>query len=300
VLIDAHAHLDRYGDRLDAALQEIDARRILTVTVSMDLPSWDRNREIAARSRFVTPAFGIHPWNAPDYFDRLEEVARAAAEAPMLGEIGLDHYFVENDSAHPAQREVFAFLLSAAARDGKIVNIHTKGAERQVLDMLDRSAVERVIVHWYSGPVAPLRGLIERGAFFTVGPEILHSEETRGIARMIPEDLLLTETDNPGGLEWLIGAPGMPVAVVEVVAALAELRGTTPDDIETTVERNAARLLKGDERLADALALLGAGAGPAHAADASPGERRGGAPSANAAPAKGGSPAPEPGGGQDL
>lgn len=257
MLIDAHAHLDRYGDDLDAALSEIDSRRILTFAVSMDLPSWDRNREIAARSPLVVPAFGVHPWNAADHVDRLDDVARAASEAPMIGEIGLDHHFVEGDSTYPAQREVFAFLLSAAAEDDKIVNLHTKGAESDVLDMLNDAGVERAIVHWYSGPPGPLRGLVERGAYLTVGPEILHSEDARRIAREIPDDLLLTETDNPGGLKWLTGTPGMPGAVEGVVAALANVRETTPGDIAGTVERNLVRLIDGDRRLLGALRALG-------------------------------------------
>jgi TatD DNase family protein len=257
VLIDAHAHLDLYGEDLDAALSEIESERILTFTVSMDLPSWERSREIAARSPLVVPSFGIHPWKATEYAARLDDVAPAASEAPMIGEIGLDHHFVEDESAYPAQREVFAFLLAAAAEDDRIVNLHTKGAEVEVLDALDASGVERAIVHWYSGPARPLLGLIERGAMFTVGPEIIHSEDAREVAREIPEHLLLTETDNPGGLEWLTGSPGMPRVVEDVVRALAEIRGSTPDEMTRTVERNLARLIDDDQRLAGALAALG-------------------------------------------
>ena len=174
MLIDAHAHLDRYRDDLDDALSEIDSRPILTVAVSMDLPSGDRNPAIPGRSRLVVPAFGIHPWNAADYVHRLDEIAPAASEAAILGEIGLDRHFVEDESAHPAQQEVFEFLLSAAAEANKIVNLHTKGAESTVIDMLKDSGVERTIVHWYSGPLAPLRELVELGVFLTVGPEVLH------------------------------------------------------------------------------------------------------------------------------
>ena len=80
------------------------------------------------------------------------------------------------------------------------------------------------------------------------------------IAREIPDDLLLTETDNPGGLEWLIGTPGVPAVIEEdVVAALADVRETTGGDIARTVERNFLRLIDGDPRLASALTALGDG-----------------------------------------
>jgi TatD DNase family protein len=256
VLIDAHAHLDRYGDALDAALSDIDSRRILTTSVSMDLPSWERNLAIAERSRFVIPAVGIHPWNAPEHAGRLGELDRAVSGAPVIGEIGLDHHFVEDASAYAAQREVFRFFLGAAAEQGKIVNLHTKGAEAEVLRALDDSGVSRAIVHWYSGPLGPLRDFLERGAYLTVGVHVLSSKHVRTIARTIPDDLLLTETDNPGGAEWLTGDPGMPALLEAVVAALAEIRQTTPDDIVRTVSRNFLRLIDDDPRLAAARDLL--------------------------------------------
>jgi TatD DNase family protein len=71
VLIDAHAHADRYGDALPAALQEIERQRIFTISNSMDLESYQRNLEIAAQCSWVLPIFGVHPWNAVEHVTRL-------------------------------------------------------------------------------------------------------------------------------------------------------------------------------------------------------------------------------------
>ena len=256
MLIDAHAHVDRYGDDLETALSEIESESILTISVSMDLPSWKRNREIAARSRLVVPAFGIHPWKAADYVHRLDEITPAVSSAAVIGEIGLDHHFVEDSATYPAQQRVLKFFLGAASEQGKIVNLHTKGAEAAVLQLLSSFGVERAIVHWYAGPPGPFHGLLDRGAFFTIGVGILHSPDARTIAKEIPSDLLLTETDNPGGLEWLTGTPGTPRAINDVVSALADVRGVTSEDIELSVEANFRRLIEGDARLRGALATL--------------------------------------------
>lgn len=256
MLIDAHAHVDRYGDDLENVLSEIESESILTVSVSMDLPSWERNREIAGRSRLVVPAFGIHPWNAADYVRRLEEIAPAISSAAMIGEIGLDHHFVEDPAAYPAQQQVLEFFLEAASEQDKIVNLHTMGAEAAVLHLLSSSGVERAIVHWYAGPLEPFHGLVDRGVFFTVGVGILGCQYVRTIAREIPSDLLLTETDNPGGLEWLTGTPGSPRSINDVVSTLAGVRGVTSEDIVRTVEANFRRLIEGDARFCGALATL--------------------------------------------
>jgi Tat protein secretion system quality control protein TatD with DNase activity len=68
--------------------------------------------------------------------------------------------------------------------------------------------------------------------------------------------LLLTETDNPGGLKWLNGTLGMPKDLEKVIATLAELRGSTPGSIRRTVHGNFARLIESDPWLTSANALL--------------------------------------------
>ncbi len=255
MLIDVHSHVDRY-DREDAraletALAEIARHRIFTVSVSMDLPSYQRNLEIGEKSDWVLPTFGVHPWNATEYAGRLQDLDGATEQSPMIGEIGLDHYFVENAAAYPDQRKVFEYFLGAAREQAKIVNLHTKGAEKEVVELLDRYDIPRVIVHWYSGPLDIFRELAARDVYFTVGVEVLHSKHIRTIAQEIPAGRLLTETDNPGGPRNFVGGPGMPALVKDVVRGVAEARKTTVEAIVRTVQANFIGLIRDDPWLAD-------------------------------------------------
>ena len=256
MLIDAHAHLDGYGEELDPALGEIEDHRILTIAVSMDLPSYQRNLEIGERCDLVLPSFGVHPKRAPQYADRLRELSNAVVQSPMIGEIGLDFHWVEDSSQYPAQKKVLEYFLAAAREQKKIVNLHTKGAEKEILDLLERYDIQRAIVHWYSGPLDILRALIEYGATFTVGVEVLYARSIQAIARALPMERLLTETDNPGGLKWLRGTIGMPQVIREVVQAIAELKQTTAETITKTVYNNFMRLAKDDPWLADVRARI--------------------------------------------
>ena len=103
MLIDAHSHLDRYdllGEHaLESALSEITKHGIFTISNSMDLPSYRRNLEISEACEFVLPAFGVHPWNAPDNANRLDDLGEAIEQSPMIGEVGLDHYFFNSSLA---------------------------------------------------------------------------------------------------------------------------------------------------------------------------------------------------------
>ena len=110
MLIDAHSHIDRYDlvdeRALGSALAEIAQHRILTISNSMDLPSYRRNREISEMCSLVLPTFGVHPWNAPEYADRLDDLSVAIEQSLMINEIGLDHHFVQDTSTHSAQNKI--------------------------------------------------------------------------------------------------------------------------------------------------------------------------------------------------
>ena len=248
MLIDAHVHLDKYGDLLDQALQQIEKESIFTVATAMDVPSYLELQRIGQRSDLVLPIFGIHPRRAAEYIDRLSEIGRYIENSPAIGEIGLDFHWVKDAANYPAQRRVLEYFIAAAREQEKFVNLHTKAGEKEILDLLERYDVKRAIIHWYSGPMDILRAMIEYGCYFTIGVEVLYSDYIKEIGRTIPDHLLLTETDNPGALRWLKKTDeiGMPVAIKDVVAALATLRQTSPDEIASLVRANFARLIAHD------------------------------------------------------
>jgi TatD DNase family protein len=258
MLIDAHVHLDKYGDLLDDALREIEQHRIFTVATAMNVPSYLELQKIGDRSKLVLPTFGIHPRRAAEYADRLNEIGRYIETSPAIGEIGLDFHWVKDTSTYGAQRKVLEYFIAAAAEQNKFVNLHTKAGEQEILDLLEKYDLKRAIIHWYSGPMDILRAMIDYGCYFTIGVEALYSDYIKEIARAIPDRLLLTETDNPGALRWLKknDEVGMPAAIKDVVNVLATLRQSTPDRIESLVEKNFSRLIAGDTRSADTAARL--------------------------------------------
>lgn len=248
MLIDAHVHLDKYGNLLDQALNEIETEQILTVATAMDVPSYLELQEIGKSSELVLPTFGIHPRRAAEYADRLPEIGRHIESSPAIGEIGLDFHWVKDASTYPAQRKVLEYFIAAAAEQKKFVNLHTKAGEKEILDLLEKYDARRAIIHWYSGPMDVFHAMIEYGCYFTIGVEVLYSDYIKAIAKAVPDHLLLTETDNPGALRWLKknDEVGMPTAIKKVVEAVAELRNSTTNRIEQLVHANFVRLIAND------------------------------------------------------
>ena len=251
MLIDAHSHIDRYEETLEIALEEIEKHKIFSISNSMDIPSFEQNLKISKRCELVFPIFGIHPWNAPEYVGRLDELIYPIDKSTMIGEIGLDHHFIEDASQYDAQLKVFEFFLSIAKQQEKIVNLHTKGAEREIINKLIQYEIKHPIIHWYSGSLEDFKDLIDHGAYFTIGVEVLVSDHIRELVRNLPLEQLLTETDNPGGYRWLTGEIGMPSLIIDVLDSIAEIKDTTTEIIIQNVQDNFGQLIKENKHLTE-------------------------------------------------
>lgn len=232
MLVDAHAHMDWYTDDLNDALAGIEKHRILTMAVAMDVPSYLKTMDIARSSSLIIPTFGIHPWEAPRYTDNLHELDGYLEDTPVIGEAGLDFHYVSDKGLYPGQMKVFEYQCAWAQRLAKPMNLHTKGAEREVLEMLQRFRINKSIIHWYSGPVGLIESYLAAGCYFTVGVDILNPRTPHRIAEILPPDRILLETDNPDGYRWLAHEIGMPDLLLTIMDKVSEARGMTADELE--------------------------------------------------------------------
>jgi TatD DNase family protein len=249
MFIDAHTHLAKYEENLFEVINEIEENEIITLSVSMDTFLFQKNLQIAETCKYVIPSFGVHPWSATHYSYKLGELVEPIKTAPVIGEIGLDFYFVEDSEKYEHQRQVFEFILEASSEMNKIVNLHTKGAEAEIIEYLHKYKIRKSIIHWYSGPIKLIEKFLDLGCYFTFGVELLESKNIQKILKKIPDDKLLTETDNPGAWEWLKNEIGMPNLILNVVDKLAELKKTSASEIQTIVQKNFNSLVEDDIHL---------------------------------------------------
>jgi TatD DNase family protein len=245
MLIDAHAHLDKYGANLSGALEQIRTHKILTISASMDEPSYQIARKISESSSLIIPTFGIHPWEAPKYADNLDAIDPYLNATPLIGECGLDFHFVKDKMQYPLQRVVFEHQLAFARDVQKPVVIHAKGAEDAVLATLQTIRVSKAVIHWYTGPPRLIDSFLSLGCHFTIGVDLLYSSKIQELARIIPMDRILLETDNPGGWQWLAHETGMPVRLLDVIDRLAIVRNCDRSVIERQVTQNFMQLTHG-------------------------------------------------------
>ena len=253
MLIDTHTHLDLFGENESQALAEIKQYRIFSIANSMDLDSYQKTLEIGLDNGLILPVFGIHPLNAIKWVEKLPELGWAFDQSPLYGEIGLDSRFAKDDAQWQAQTRVFEYFLDKAQEQNKTVIIHSKGNEQAVFDIIRRYPAEKCILHWFSGSLDFLQQLASRGAYFTIGVEVLFSEHIKNIAREIPLEQLLTETDNPLVKLSLPQALGLPRNIIEVVSELAAVKNIPVERMMDTIQENFQRILQNDPRLSKLL-----------------------------------------------
>ena len=167
-----------------------------------------------------------------------------------IGEVGLDYHYHPETQA--AQCELFASMLRLASERDLPVIIHTREADDDTLRMIDEagSRMRRAggalgVVHCYTGGETFARALLDRGLYLSFSGIVTfrNADMLRGVARLVPADRLLIETDSP----FLAPIPkrgqrNEPAFVVHVAELLATLRGLTLEELADQTNTNAERL----------------------------------------------------------
>ena len=247
MLVDAHAHLHGVED-IDKTLTEAyqsGVRKIMAV--SMDMESYQKTCSIHSDRIRIFPALGIHPWNAPSHLNELERALDELKNVKYVGEIGLDHSYYKDAKDHAAQLKVFTAFLEACKGTNKVVNIHSAGAEEQILEMLQSYNVKHVNIHWYDAaeqgtPLKLIPKMIDLGYYISITPMIATSKNAQELTKMVPIDNLLTETDTHPLVKY-DGVQSAPKMVKISLEGIARVKNCRLDELEDAVAKNFAQLV---------------------------------------------------------
>lgn len=255
-MIDSHCHLadEAFAGDLDTVVERTRAtvKRVLCILAAGEEEEYKRAERIASLWPEVMFAVGVHPHHAGEFRTCVDEpqalVQNAVAALPRVravGEIGLDYHY--KDVPHPLQCAVFARQLATARNLGLPVVVHMRESDKDTLDMLhsEGGGVVRGVLHCFSGDAACMRRAVDLGFFVSFAGAVTFSNAiaAREIAKLVPLDRLLVETDSP----YLAPAPhrgkrNEPAWVKHIVEAIAMARGETLAAIEEALDRNFSTL----------------------------------------------------------
>jgi TatD DNase family protein len=241
-VIDTHAHLDGCAAPPEQLLARARAAGVdRVITIGSGLESCRTALAIAEREEGVYAGLGIHPHQAGDEVERVDDLRELLRHerAVAVGETGLDFY---RDWAPPErQRELFRHQLDLATELGKPVVVHARASETEVADALAAFG-GIVVLHCFSSPTL-LAPALERGYYVSFAGNVTFpkAEELRSAARRVPDERILAETDSPYlAPQPIRGRPNEPAYITHTVAALAEARGEDADALAAQIDANAS------------------------------------------------------------
>tara|TARA_R110000796_G_scaffold208755_2_gene325060 strand:- start:43178 stop:43954 length:777 start_codon:yes stop_codon:yes gene_type:complete len=253
MLIDSHCHLDRldltaHDGSLDAALDAARQRGVgKFLCIGVDAANAPAVKQIAEQYSDVYCSVGIHPLDltreTPTDLDWLLH-ALDHPRVVAIGETGLDYHYEPEMAAQ--QQISFNCHLQAARQTGKPVIIHTREARADTLNLLREADLPSAgVLHCFTEDWDMARAAMDMGYYISLSGIVTfrNAEALREVARQVPADRLLVETDSP----YLApvphrGKPNEPQFVCDVAAFLAELRGEPLEQLWQNTTDNFHRL----------------------------------------------------------
>ena len=252
MLVDSHCHLDfpDFANELDAVVARASSAGVgLLVTISTRVRRFDRVRAVADRFDQVFCSVGTHPHNAHEELDISPgELARLSDDPKVvaIGEAGLDYFY--DNSPREAQAAGLRNHIAAARDTGLPLVIHSRDADQDMEAILREETEEGAIpavLHCFSSGAGLARAGLELGHYVSFSGILTfkNSQPLRDIARELPGDRILIETDAP----YLAPPPhrgrrNEPAYVAQVAAVLAQVRGISVEAIAEQTTENFHRL----------------------------------------------------------
>lgn len=195
MIIDTHCHFDMMPNP-EAYISHKEKAGDIVIGMT-NLPSHFRmGRPHLAGYKHIRLALGLHPLFAAENKRELTLFKQLAGQTSYIGEIGLD-FSREGIATKDDQISVLQELLAVFRGEKKIVSVHSRKAEIELLDMLCENEINNVIFHWYSGSVELVPKILAQGYYFSVNEAMCLSKNGRAIIENIPRERILTETDAP-------------------------------------------------------------------------------------------------------
>ena len=256
-MIDSHCHLagEEFQADLPAVVQRAQAAGVtaaLVILSAEDDTECSRAHAVVQAWHEVRISIGVHPHKAAPFAGDpqgavalVERRLAANADSRAIGEIGLDYHY--DFAPRDVQHAVFQAQIECARKRRLPVVIHTREAEEDTFRILKDASGEEAggVFHCFTGDRAMARRVLDAGFHLSLSGIVTFpkAEELREVARMVPLDRLLVETDSP----FLAPAPhrgtrNEPARVIHVAETIAQVRGMRFAELAAATRDNFVRL----------------------------------------------------------
>lgn len=252
LLVDSHCHLDSLDyvtlhQSVDEVLAKAKARDVgFVLAVATTLPGFSAMSELIGQRDDVAFSCGVHPLNLDDGYDFAELRRLALSDRVVaLGETGLDYHYQQDNL--PLQQASFREHIRIGRELNKPVIVHTRDAREDTLAIIKEENAQQCggVLHCFTEDIPTAQALLEMNFYISLSGIVTfrNAEQLRDVARYVPLDRLLVETDSP----YLAPVPyrgkeNQPAYVREVAEYLAMLKGVSVETLAEATTNNFLRL----------------------------------------------------------
>lgn len=265
-LVDVHCHLEgeRFTKDLDEVLQNAHRAGVRAAFCSGVNPESNRKVMMLAKEHSLIKAcFGLYPIDsvvakfpnvqdddsrkveAFDYKAELNWIDKNFHLCIAIGEVGLDFKMIKDlknfEEIKEEQKKVFEDVLILAKKLDKPVIVHTRGAELECIQILEKHKMVKVVLHCFGGNKSLIKRAVENGWFFSVPGVITRLQHFQTLVDLVPIEQLLTETDAPY-LAAVAGERSEPKDVAITIKEIAKIKNIEFEDVANQIWKNAEGL----------------------------------------------------------
>ena len=246
MIVDTHTHLDnvKFKDDVDEVIKRAEEagvkKFIIPAADPKDLP---RAVELSEKYENVYFAVGVHPIDIDKYEDKLLLDYINHKKCVAVGEIGLDYHWEKEAKQQEKQQELFARQIEIALKHNKPIIVHIREATEDSIKILDKYPEVRGVLHCFNAAEQLLK--FKENFYYGIGGVITfkNAKKLVNVFPKIPRERVIIETDAP----YLTPHPyrgqrNEPFYTTLVRDKIAELWGTTPEEVEKITTENAERL----------------------------------------------------------
>ena len=246
MFIDAHSHIDLLDD-YKTAIKNADKENVKIVTCGIDIPSNRKTLEIKKENPEVQICLGIYPTDAlklseKEIVEEIEFIKKNKDKIVAIGEVGLD--LKENpEEILEKQKKNLSKFVNLAKELNKPIIIHSRKAEEECIEFLEKLDYNKIIMHCFSGNFKLVKRIIENNWMLTIPTSVKNSEQFQKVIEMTPIENLLCETDSPF-LHPDKKFPNEPKNVIESYKKISEIKNLPLEKVEKILEKNYANFFK--------------------------------------------------------
>lgn len=248
MLYDCHSHLDLINENEIDSLLDHSKKEGVGEIISCATSFYSNEKTLTLSKKYpqIKSALGLYPLDAIELNE--EEINKAfeyfeknIKSATAIGEVGIDFKYSTSEKEQEKQIEIFTKFIELSKKYNKPLIIHSRFAQRQVLELLEKNNAKKVLLHSFVDSEKLMKKATELGYFISCGLNVLENEQVQKNIKSFPIKNLLFETDSPIKFS---GEKASPKKIKIIAKKIAQLKENNLEEITKQQEKNYKKLFE--------------------------------------------------------